>query len=323
MKHIFIINPASGKEKNKQTLVHDISDACNRAEAEFEIYVTRKPMDAIDYIQRVCRDNVQNEQICFYACGGDGTFFEVVNGVCSAENNENVKVGLLPVGTGNDFVKSFDRPENFLDIDAQLNATETDVDLIDCNGLFAANMINIGFDCEVVVKTSQIKKSPLVPSKLAYIFGLVLMLVKKPTVSIKSVSFDEGEKKPGGRYLLTTFANGSFCGGGFLSNPMARLDDGNIDSMYINNMSRTKFISLVGSYKSGTHICPQNASIISTAKAKQIEMEFDSPTNVCIDGEIRTFDKITLVIREKALKLRVPLNSKIRSGEKHEAACAL
>lgn len=306
MKHIFIINPASGKEKNKDRLIESISSACNRADAEFEIYFTTKPLDAVEYIDKVCRENTDNKDICFYACGGDGTFCEVVNGVYCAENNEHARVGVMPIGTGNDFVKSFAPSERFLDIDAQLCADETEIDVIDCNGFCSANMINIGFDCEVVVKTANIKRSPIVPRKMAYIFGLVLTLVKKPTVNIKSIRVDGGETVENIEYLLTTFANGRFCGGGFNSNPYASLDDGKIDYMFINNVKRTKFLSLVGSYKSGTHICPENDNIISNSKGEIIEIEFNAPTNVCIDGEVKSFEKITLSVKKKAIRLMVP-----------------
>ena len=324
MKHIFIINPASGKEKNKEQLVEGISAACQRAEADFEIYFTTKPLDAVEYIRGVCLDNVSNEKICFYACGGDGTFCEVVNGVYTAENTENVCVGVMPIGTGNDFVKSFAPSDRFLDIDAQLCADETAIDVIDCNGFCAANMINIGFDSEVVVKTAQIKRSPLVPRKMAYIFGLVLTLAKKPTVKIKSISFGGAEAKENCEYLLTTFANGRFCGGGFNSNPFASLEDGKIDAMLINNMRRTKFLSLVGSYKAGTHICPKNELLLSNAKAEKIDIEFHSPTNVCIDGEIKPFDKITLSVKKKAIKLRVPsATAKVDQAKENEAVGAI
>lgn len=323
MKHIFIINPASGKEKNKESLIESISSACEKKNAEFEIYVTKKPFDAVEYIHSVCSANTSGEDISFYACGGDGTFCEVVNGVYSAENNKNVRVGVMPVGTGNDFVKSFAPSDRFLDVDAQLDAVETEIDLIDCNGFCAANMINIGFDCEVVVKTAQIKRRPFVPAKMAYIFGLVLTLVKKPTVKMKSVKADGAELKENCEYLLTTFANGRFCGGGFNSNPYAELNDGKIDAMYINNIRRTKFLSLVGSYKSGTHICPENESLISNGKSEAIEIEFNSPTNVCIDGEIKTFDKITLSVKKKALKILVPKLREEAQKKENEAANTL
>ncbi len=328
MKHIFIINPASGKEKNKDLLADSISDACRKAEADFEIYFTTKPLDAVEYIGKVCRENTDNEKLCFYACGGDGTFCEVVNGVYSAENNENARVGVMPIGTGNDFVKSFAPSDRFLNIDAQLCAQEAEIDVIDCNGFCASNMINIGFDCEVVVKTSQIKRKPFVPRKMAYIFGLLLTMVKKPTVKIKSIRVDGAEAKENCEYLLTTFANGRFCGGGFNSNPYASLDDGKIDAMFINNIRRIKFLTLVGSYKSGTHICPKNEPLISHGKAEVIEIEFDAPTNVCIDGEIKTFDKITLSVKKKAIKLLIPsidteIADKTENTEENEAAHTL
>ena len=92
--------------------------------------------------------------------------------------------------------------------------------------------------------------------------------------------------------------------------------------MYINDLKRRTFLALVGSYKSGTHICPKNASIISNGKAEVIEIEFDAPTNVCIDGEIKIFDKITLSARKKMLKLLVPAACE-NLGEENEAARAL
>lgn len=320
MKHIFIVNPASGKEKNKELLTQNIVTACEKAKAEFEIYITQKPFDAVEYIHNVCSNIESGTEICFYACGGDGTLFEVVNGVCTAKNNENVRIGVVPVGTGNDFIKSFATADKFLDIDAQLNAEVADIDVMECNGFFAVNMINIGFDCEVVVKTSHIKRSPVVPSKLAYIFGLVLTLAKKPTAKMKRVVADGELVGENLEYLLTTFANGRFCGGGFNSNPYAELFDGKIDAMYISNMKRRKFLSLVGSYKSGTHICPKNESIISNVKSGVIEIEFEKPTNVCIDGEVKTFDKLTLTAKNKVLKFLVPQGVAVNK-EENEAAC--
>ena len=324
MKHVFIINPASGKEKSKELLQDKIADACGRSEVEYEIYFTKGPLDAVEYIKNYCKSNEAREQICFYACGGDGTFCEVVNGVYQSENNELVSVGIIPVGTGNDFVKCFSGTDGFLDIQAQVDGDEVAIDLVDCNGFCSANMINIGFDCEVAVKTSQIKRSPLVPSGLAYIFGLVLTLAKKPTAHIKSLRINGETVKENVEYLLTTFANGRYCGGGFLSNPFADLCDGKIDAMFINNMRRAKFLSLVGLYKKGEHIVPKTAHLITHAKCDSVEIEFSQSTNVCIDGEIKSFDKILLTVQRGALRLRVPRKPKAaEESEKDEAACAL
>lgn len=324
MKHVFIINPASGKEKSKELLQDKIADACGRSGVEYEIYCTKGPLDAVEYIKEYCKGNDAREELCFYACGGDGTFCEVVNGVYQAENNELASVGVIPVGTGNDFVKCFADVDRFLDIQAQVDAEEIAIDLVDCNGFCSANMINIGFDCEVAAKTSQIKRSSLVPSGLAYIFGLVLTLAKKPTARIKSLSINGETVKENVEYLLTTFANGRYCGGGFLSNPFADLCDGRIDAMFINNMRRAKFLSLVGLYKKGEHIVPKTAHLIDHAKCESVEIEFSQSTNVCIDGEIKIFDKILLTVKREALRLRVPRNSaNISTSEKDEAACAL
>ena len=98
---------------------------------------------------------------------GDGTFGEVVNGAVGVSG---VSVGVVPIGTGNDFVRNFSSGELFFDIDAQIDGQEERIDILKCNDKYAVNMINIGFDCEVVKKKEVFNKKPFMPSKLAYIF---------------------------------------------------------------------------------------------------------------------------------------------------------
>lgn len=286
MKYIFLTNPAAGKKNSCDELCATIDAACAKENVSYEIYRTTCAGDATRFVKEMCESNAQNEDLCFFACGGDGTLNEVVSG---AVGYPFAYVGLIPKGTGNDFVRNFTNKELFFDIGAQIKGSPVTVDLLRCNDKYAVNMINIGFDCEVVKKMVQIKRSPLVPSKLAYIFGLVFTLARKPGVRVK-VSFD-GSEYTDHNLLLTTMANGCFCGGGFHSNPRAALTDGNVDSLLINNVSRTKFLSLVSSYKKGTHLVPENASILSATTVKTLDMIFDGVQSISIDGELNDIDR--------------------------------
>ena len=306
MKYCFIINPASGKSVTKEGLEGRIAQACTAAGVEFDVLYTERAGDAQRYVS-VLREKYMGEELRIYACGGDGTLNEAVNGVMSLEDRSGVSLGVLPVGTGNDFVRSFEQSSLFLDIGAQIDAQPLDIDLIRCNDFYAVNMINIGFDCQVVVKTAELKHSKLIPSKLAYVCGLVATLIKKPGVKM-DISAD-GSEPMASKLLLTTFAKGQFCGGGFHSNPHANLCDGQIDTIVVNDISRTCFLSLVGSYKKGTHICDKNAGILKNLRASTYTMEFDRPTEISVDGEIVKVDRIDMSCDRGALRFLVPKGS--------------
>lgn len=313
MKYYFIINPNAGKGTYTETLEENIRKSCDKRELTYEVYHTTAVFDATEFVKKIIADE-KNLPARFYACGGDGTLGEVINGAIGASG---VSVGVIPIGTGNDFVRNFSSGELFFDIDAQIDGKEEKIDLIKCNDIYAVNMINIGFDCEVVKKKEVLNRHSFVPSKLAYIGGVVITLAKKPGVSA-SISCDGGEfvhKK----CLLTTFANGEFCGGGFHSNPEATLDDGVIDALFVENVSRTRFVSLVGSYKKGTHLVPKNEKILKNKKIKRVDFKFDATQSASIDGEIFDFNELSIEIVPSAIDVVLPFGVDRNRAKKEEA----
>ncbi|MBQ9783802.1 MAG: YegS/Rv2252/BmrU family lipid kinase [Clostridia bacterium] len=313
MKYCFILNPAAGKGEHTEALKQSIDSVCGERGVDYEVYRTACVGDATEYVKRRVAED-PSEQYAFYACGGDGTLCEVVCGAMRLPEDVQVSVGLIPSGTGNDFVRNFSERERFFDIEAQLDAEALPIDLIRCNGLYAINMINVGFDCEVVVKTARLKKKKLIPSKLAYVAGLVITLIRKPGVRMKLVTDGaEREDKP---YLLNTYANGCFCGGGFHSNPNAELCDGKIDVLFVHNISRRKFISLVGDYKKGTHLQPKFGEILQNEKVDSVDLYFDDQTNVSVDGEVIQAKELHLSVLQGALRFLIPKGAAFLSAVK-------
>ena len=308
MKYCFILNPAAGKGTSIDTLEAQIDAACREKEVTFEIYRTVGIGDAQDYVKRTVAQNA-TEAYRFYACGGDGTICEVMNGIMELDYPERVALGVIPIGTGNDFVRNFTNNEHFLDIGAQLEAHERPIDLLRANDMYCINMINIGFDCEVVSKTAEIKRKRFVPKNMAYTFSLIATLLRKPGMKAK-LSID-GKEAQDVHYLLTTYANGAFCGGGFHSNPKSSLNDGKIDTILVNNVSRSRFISIVGSYKKGTHLAKKYEKIIKNEKFDSIDLYFEEPTNVSIDGEIVSVKELHISLARNALRVLIPAGSKM------------
>ena len=302
MKHCFVMNPAAGKGKIASGLAERIAQTCCERGVDFEVYFTKGVGDATDYVLRTGAE--RTGAVRFYACGGDGTLGETARGIMSLDNRDGVSLGLFPIGTGNDFARNFSSGETFFDVEAQLDGEECDIDVLQVNDRYAINMVNIGFDCEVVCDTVKFKKSPLIPSKLAYIAGLVVTLVRKPGVDM-TLSIDGGEPSRH-HFLLTTFANGAFCGGGFHSNPLATVADGRLDGLLISDITRRKFITLVGDYKAGTHLTPKFEKILKNFKAHTIDMVFDGETNVSVDGEVIRFSELHLSVLSRAMKFLIP-----------------
>lgn len=320
MKHYFIINPAAGGGKFMTSLSNKINSVCRERNIDFEIYVTKKEQDATEFVRSKCVDTASDEKIRFFSCGGDGTNYEVISG---AVGYENASVGFIPSGTGNDFIRCFNGNENFLDISSQIDGETDKIDLIRCNDRYIMNMMNTGFDCEVASQAAILKRKPLISSSMAYIMGVVHELIKKPTTSF-SISIDgkEPEKKPS--LLLATFSNGRFCGGGFKSSPLARLANGYIDVCMIKDLTRRKFISIVGQYRSGEYLFNKKIDhLIEYCRAKTVEIDFGKLRNICIDGEIFKVVKLKLEIIPRALNIIIPKGAAFAENEKEGAAEAV
>ena len=303
MKHCFVINAHAGKGNKVDELINNIKSVCDKRAVDYELYLTKSVGDAEIYIKNTCVKNENSDVTCrFYACGGDGTINECVNGI--AEYNDH-ELAVIPIGTGNDFVRNFGSSDSFFDLNAQLDAIVTKCDVIKYNDRYCMNVANIGLDCEVVSRTDRIKKNPLIPSKLAYVFGLVGEFIKKSGIEFScKVDGEPREKK---KFLLAFFANGGFYGGGFHAAPLAELKDGLIDVCFINNVTRMTFLGLVGKYKKGTHLEVKNRDeIFEYIKCSKIEIEFDKQERVCIDGEIQEYKSLSFEIVRDKINFAVP-----------------
>ena len=303
MKHIFVVNPYAGKGNRVDKLLVRIQSVCEARQLDYTIHITSSVGDAERYIRMTCIEHSESgTPLRFYACGGDGTVNECINGVYGFSFAE---VTVIPIGTGNDFVRNFGGEQAFLDVEALVESNAYPIDLIKYNDRYCANIINIGFDCAVVAQTNKLKTSPLIPSKLAYIFGLVIELVRKSGVRFHCVADGEdmGEKK----LLLSLFANGCYYGGGFYSAPKADLHDGLLDMCFIRYVTRLRFISLVGSYKKGVHLGIRKPDrFFHYQKCRNVEITFSAPQQICVDGELETCEKLHLTMVRDAVKFVVP-----------------
>ncbi len=312
MRHIFVINPKAGKEKNREKLESEILAAGKKLNKKVEIYETKSAGDGENFVRYTSAAKADSERIRFYACGGDGAVNEIFNG---AYGFEGVEVGCVPMGTGNDFIRNFGTAKDFRNIEAQLLGEAVDCDLIRfaadaAEPRYCANMFNIGFDCNVVDQTAKAKKWPLVNGSFAYLISVLIMMVKKKGANLR-VEFEDGEVFDD-KLLLMAIANGCYCGGGWKSNPIAALDDGIMDIGLIRDIPRRQFPALLPRYQKGTHLEYKGIEeILIYKKSKKLTITANGePMRLCTDGEITSAVKVDFEMVPAAIRFAVPAGVK-------------
>ena len=314
MIYHFILNPKSGKKKKHKSIEQTIKNACIKRQLSYHIYYTTCIGDATEYVKSMVR--ISSERQRFVCVGGDGTLNEIVN---SAPCNPLVEFGVIPGGSGNDFVKNFTNVKLFSSIEAQLDGDAIPLDLIKCNDFYCVNMVNIGFDCAVVKEASKLKQYKLISPSFSYVLGVAVVLFKKFGTKMKLI-FDDGEVLEND-FTLSAIGNGKFCGGGFMATPQALLTDGLLDVCVIDKISRMTFLSLVMSYRKGTHLENKRArKILRHRRVSHFRMEFETPLPICIDGEIKGAKNIEFSVVKNGLNFVIPkgcdLKYKGNSNEK-------
>ncbi len=310
MKNYFIINPNAGRKRRKAALLGRIEQAAAQTGLECEVYFTRSMSDGENFVRKICREN-PDKVFRFFGCGGDGTLNEVVNGIYGFDN---AVAGNVPLGTGNDFARAFGPLKRFADIKAQLLGSIREVDLIRCtyefNGRhivrYCDNMINIGFDSNVVAKAAEIRRGGVVTGSAAYLLGVGIILIEKKGADLR-IELDNGYVHDG-PLLLTAAANGRYCGGGVQSSPESLVDDGIIEVSIIKEVSRSKFVSLYPSYSKGNHIESLTAEgILDYHRVRRLKITSNTGTmKVSNDGEIMSPHSLELEVVPEAIRFSVP-----------------
>lgn len=301
MKHIFIVNPTAGKGKAAKRIIPEVEAYfAAHPQYEWEIYVTKERLDGMRYVESVAS---KGEPVRFYACGGDGTLYEVVNG---AYKYPNVEVASIPLGSGNDFARILGDREKLINLDAQVNGKTRRFDLIQAGGRVAINQCSMGLDAEVCAKQAAFKKMPGVGGEFAYTLALFYCLFRRVNSSRFKVILDD-EKVIEGTMLFSLCANARWYGGGYKGAPKAIPDDGLLDFIIVEKTCNTlKLAGLVGKYKRGEHLSWDFTHFL---RGKKMQIISQNPAAVNVDGECEYVTDFTFRILESAISFVVPETS--------------
>lgn len=301
MTHLFILNSFAGTKNATPELEEKIKAL--RSNDDIAIEYTTCQGDATAIARRYAE---RGEPLRVYACGGDGTANEALHGLV---DHDNVALGVIPVGTGNDYVRSLGRAhEDFLDLDKMVNGTTITVDLLKCNDRYALNVISVGYDCEVADRAQKNKRWPLMSGSFAYKLAIVQCLFTKrkhtftPYADGKKILPKQGYKTQ----MLAVAAKGMYYGGGIKATPCAVLDDGLIDFMSIPTVPVTAFATLLGAFTRGEHIDNPKAPFILHEKCRTLKLDNNGDIKVGIDGEMFVMENPVITVVPKAFSVIIP-----------------
>ncbi len=274
-KWIFIVNPTSGGGFGKE-IIPDLEQQLSKRAIEWEIVLTEKHGHASEITEQFLERGYTH----FIAVGGDGTMNEVSKPLI---NKPGITIGIIPAGTGNDFIQILGFPDRFTeehwDIFFQQNTNPMDAGLV--NGMHFLNGMGLGFDAQVAAE-NYVEPGEVASGngKGKYIWHILktLLLFRESRVTITS----RGEQNKTDCFINTISIGRRFAGSFFLT-PKAIADDGLLDVCMIKKLNLLQRLKILTMVPKGTHIKDEKVDYYQTEK---LSIDFGEKVPYHVDGEL-------------------------------------
>ena len=307
MKHYFLQNPNSGKNQKVDVIKECVIPAAEKAGIDYEIYDTTCKGDATRFCHEKAEEAKQaGENVRFYAVGGDGTLYEVVNGVVGYDN---VEITVVPKGSGNDYIRLYGTEDQVLNVENLINGIPLTVDALkvtDQDGKveYAINQASLGFDAEACSKQEAMKKLPGAIGHKTYVLGGLYCMFAK--VYNKYRVFIDGEET-WGPFIQCTAWVGNYYGSGIKGGTFGDPTDGLLDFSVIHRVMSWPFMFpymlLHWQQKFDYYQYP----FVDYTRGKIMTIDgLGKSYDVNVDGECRPVTKVTFESVPEALTFILP-----------------
>jgi diacylglycerol kinase (ATP) len=293
-----IVNPAAGGGRCGK-LAGPALDRLRTAGVSIEAQETRGPGDGIQLARDAYRAGFRR----FLAVGGDGTSYEIVNGLFpEALGSERPQLAFLPLGTGNSFLRDFSTRGAEHAAEALLAGRSRDCDVLRMTHkdgvLYYINLLSVGFAADVAFLRHQRFQRYGELGYLLALFTCLARLERRP-FPLRVDGQPEYDRRP---CLFLTFNNSRFTGGKMMIAPDADPSDGLIEYVRWGPIGRLGLIANLHTLYTGTHV---RHPLASRQAARQIEFNLDAPVNVMVDGEVIKLECQKLEVLPGALEVMV------------------
>lgn len=273
-KWVFIINPVAGNGFGK-SMVNKVREMVALHGIEADLILTERKGHATELAKEYAGKGYRY----IVGVGGDGTLNEIAR---SLVNNEEVVVGIIPAGTGNDFIQILGFPDRFNDADWHNFFTRNTIhmDVGECNGKIFLNGMGLGFDAEVAAKNYDKDGNPKKGNKNKYIWHIIktLLLFRE-----KKVTIGTNGSTTHSNCFINTVAIGRRFAGGFYLTPEAIANDGLLDVCMIRKLNLVQRFRILPKVPKGTHIFNRKIHYYQTCN---LSMKFPMEVPFHVDGEL-------------------------------------
>lgn len=271
---VFIINPSAGNGYAK-SMKPGIDEMIQKHNIHADVVFSEKPGHASE----LARQYAASGSKYIIAVGGDGTFNEVASALL---HEKNVSMGIVPAGTGNDFIQILGLPGHFEEKDWKIlfEKRTTTMDVGFCNGFPFFNGMGLGFDAQVAAENYSEPGKEKKGGKYKYIYHILktLLFYKEKRMTVLSA-----ENKHETDCFINTVSIGRRFAGSFFLTPKAIANDGLLDVCMIDKLSLTERFRILLKVPKGMHLQDKKVNYYQTGN---IEIEFNQEVPFHLDGEL-------------------------------------
>lgn len=265
-----IVNPLGGKGKTAKAL-EKVEKILKEKNVEYAVYKTEYSGHAI----KIAAELSKSPDVNIVVMGGDGSFHEVL---CGIEDFDNVTLGIIACGSGNDFIKKSGHPKKVEDaVDVILRGDVGYVDYMELGKYRCINVAGAGMDVDVLLKYAQCKR---LKGKAAYYYSLFYTLAHTRFHKMRLTLDGQVMEK---NVFMIGIGNGGFIGGGIPICPNAVIDDGLLNVVVTNELPKSKILPTLPKLLKGRHIYEK---FVEEFSAKEVRIDIVDDSKFELDGEI-------------------------------------
>jgi diacylglycerol kinase (ATP) len=293
-----VVNPAAGGGRSR-SLLQPALDRLRAGGIGIEVIETSAPAQAAELARNAYAKGYRR----FIAVGGDGTSYEIVNGLFPLpQNGERPTLAFLPLGTGNSFLRDFTDQGVEYAIASMLAGRSRPCDVLRLRHkdgiIHYINLLSIGFSADVATLRARYFSGW---GELGYQSSIFICLARfrRRPFPLRVDGEEKIDRRP---CLFLTFSNSKFTGGTMMIAPKAEVDDGLIEFVRWGPIGRIGLIRNLPTLYDGTHI---EHALAERRAAKRVQFELSSPVDVMVDGEVLTLHCEELDVLPSALNVVV------------------
>ena len=277
MKYIFILNSFTLKSELEK-VKRKIKDYCTVENMDYIIECNSEEISTEEILEKY-----KKQKNIILAVGGDGTVNRILNSIAGTENI----IGIIPLGSGNDFYKS---------VSKDLKEYYNSCDLVKINDRYFINVACFGIDAEVAYNKNSVK-SRLIPKGQRYNVALLKTFLKYKCRDFEIKIDDETFKDI---YTTVAVCNGMYYGNGYKISPTSNPTNGLLDIYLVDKVSKPRMAKLIMKMKDGNHL---NEPDIHHYQASKVKIKSPIKITANIDGEDLTAKEFNIEVKKDGILL--------------------